>query len=246
MAFPVESLILGENLNKELKIIKVNIWVDDQQRRNAMNANLAIPFNLTPRFREALKHAKYYGYNTCSQELKLDQEQYKIVVTAYDEESERVGTVEQLLHIPSLEGDKQAEVINAVFGYIRKDKKTGKLFALSPEDGSLQVLKYKFCPLGSNHFAADGDISIFLQVFTEDENLKFLPRFRLFQRDEIRGGVPSELVEEYRNKKAKVLNTVYKLNFQGFAPGEYMLCMDMMNGENYQKIEKKIPIKITK
>jgi len=246
MGFPAESLILGEDTNKKLKIIKVNLWVDDQRGRNAMNANLAIPFHLTPLFREALKHAKYYGYNTCSQELKLDQGQYKIVVTAYDEENERVGTVEQLLHVPSLEGDKQAEVINAVFGYLKKDKKTGKLFALSPEDGSLQLSKYKFLPLGTNNFAADEDISIFLQIFTEDENLKFFPRFRLFQRDKIRGVVPSVLVEEYRNKKAKVLNTVFRLSFQGFVPGEYMLCMDMMNGENYQKIEKIIPIKIIK
>lgn len=244
MALPVQGLILGDDPNKEQKIVKVNFWVDDPQDKNAINARVDIPIDLSPSSRAKLKNARYFGYNTCSQELKLNRGQYRMIYVVYDEDSGHVGTVEHLLDVPNLKELEAGGIINAVFGRLVKSERGGRSFTISQEDASLQVGDFKFNPMGSNQFNANEDVSLFLQVNTKDEKRRLNPQFVLLQNDRIQSKIPFETMKESWNKKAEIRNIIFKLNFANFSPGEYMLDIRLMNALNDQVIEKRILINL--
>ena len=244
MALPVQGLILGDDPNKEQKIVKVNFWVDDPQDKNAINARLDIPVDLTPSSRAKLKNIRYFGYNTCSQELKLKHGQYRMIYVVYDEDSDHVGTAEQVLEVPALKGSDAGGIINAVFGRLVKSERGGRSFAISQKDATLQVGNFKFYPMGSNQFNANEDVSLFLQVNTKDEKAKLNPQFVLLRNERTHGNIPFEIIKESWNKKANIRNIVYKLNFASLSPGEYNLNVRLINALNEQVIEKRILINL--
>ncbi len=244
MALPVQGLILGDDLNKEQKIVKVNFWVDDPQDKNAINARLDIPIGLSPSSRAKLKNTPFFGYNTCSQELKLKHGQYRMVYVVYDQDSDLVGTVEQMFEVPNLKGSEAGEIINAVFGWLVKSESGEKSFTISQEDATLQVGNFEFYPMGSNKFNASENVSLFLQINMREEEITLDPEFVLLQNDMIQGNIPFETIKESWNKKAEIRNIAYKLNFVNFSPGEYNLDVRLMNALNDQVIEKRILINL--
>jgi len=244
MALPVQGLILGDDPNKEQKIVKVNFWVDDPQDKNAINARLDIPVDLTPSSRAKLKNIRYFGYNTCSQELKLKHGQYRMIYVVYDEDSDHVGTAEQVLEVPALKGSDAGGIINAVFGRLVKSERGGRSFAISQKDATLQVGNFKFYPMGSNKFNASENVSLFLQVNMRDGEIRLDPEFVLLQNNMIQSKIPFETIKESWNKKAEIRNIVYKLNFASLSPGEYNLNVRLINALNEQVIEKRILINL--
>ena len=244
MALPVQGLILGDDPNKEQKIVKVNFWVDDPQDKNAINARLDIPVDLTPSSRAKLKNIRYFGYNTCSQELKLKHGQYRMIYVVYDQDSDHVGTVEQVLEVPDLKGSEAGGIINAVFGRLVKSERRGRSFSISQEDAILQVGDFKFYPMGSNQFNANENVSLFLQVNMKDEKAKLNPQFVLLRNERTHGNIPFEIIKESWNKKANIRNIIYKLNFASLSPGEYNLNVRLINALNEQVIEKRILINL--
>lgn len=244
MALPVQGLILGDDLNKEEKIVKVNFWVDDPQDKNAINARIDIPIDLSPASRTQLKNTPFFGYNTCSQELKFKHGQYRMVYVVYDEDRDRVGTVEQALEVPDLKGSEDRGIINAVFGRLVRTERAGRLFTISQKDATLQVENFKFYPMRSNQFTAKEDVSLFLQLNTKDEKAKLNPQFVLLQNERVIGNIPFETIKESWNKKAKIRNIIYRLNLANFSPGEYNLEVRLTNVLNDQLIKKNILINI--
>ncbi len=244
MALPVQGLILGEDPSIDFKILKANFCVDDEKDNHAMMAQLNIPIMLTQSFRQKLKNARYLGYNTCSQELKLKHNKYHIIFSLYDEESSRVGTVEQLLEVPSLKGKSKAEIVNAIFGRMVESNISSRPFTISQEDGTLLVGKHKFYPMGSNQFSREENISLFIQVFTSQKEVEFTPQFPLFQNDIEVGIVPVEVVKKSRNKKANILNVIFNLDFRNFTKGDYALKISLTDSMNKQRIEKRLLVKI--
>jgi len=244
MALPVQNLILGGDPSKEFKILKANFWVDGEKDKNAFNAQLNIPIRLTPSFRQKLKNVRYLRYNTCSQELRLKHGRYHIIFSLYDEESSRVGTVEQMLEVPFLRGKSEAEIVNAIFGRMVESNQSSRSFIISQEDGTLQVAKYKFYPMGSNQFSGGENISLFMQVFTTQKEVEFTPQFSLIQNGIEVGRVPVEIVKKSWNKKAKIQNIVFNLNFGDFAKGDYELKISLTDSLTEQKTEKMLLIKI--
>ena len=244
MALPVQGLILGDDPNKEQKIVKVNFWVDDPQDKNAINARVDIPIDLSPSSRAKLKNIRYFGYNTCSQELKLKHGQYRMIYVVYDQDSDHVGTVEQVLEVPDLKGSEAGGIINAVFGRLVKSERRGRSFSISQEDAILQVGDFKFYPMGSNQFNANENVSLFLQVNMKDEKVKLDPQLVLLQNGRIHGNIPFETIKESWNKKAKIRNIIYKLNFANFSPGEYILDIRSANPIIYKVFEKRVLINI--
>jgi len=244
MALPVQGLILGDDPNKEQKIVKVNFWVDDPQDKNAINARVDIPIDLSPSSRAKLKNIRFFGYNTCSQELKLKHGQYRMIYVVYDEDRDHVGTVEHLLEVPTLKVSEAGGIINAVFGRLVKSESGGRSFTISQKDATLQVGNFKLYPMGSNQFNASEIVSLFLQVNMKDGKVNLDPQFVLLQSGRIHGDIPFEIVKESWNKNAEIRNIVYKLNFANFSPGEYMLDIRLMNALNDQVIEKRILINL--
>ena len=244
MALPVQGLILGDDPNKEQKIVKVNFWVDDPQDKNAINARLDIPIDLTPSSRVKLKYTSFFGYNTCSQELKLKHGQYRMVFVVYDDDRDLVGTVEQMIDVPNLKESEANRIVNAVFGRLIKSDRGKRSFAISQKDATLHVDNFKFTPIGSNRFFASENVALFLQVDMKDGEISLDSEFILLQNDMIQSKIPFEEIKESWNKKAKIRNIVYKLNLAGLSPGEYNLEVKLTNDLNDQVIEKRILINI--
>ncbi|NIM59071.1 MAG: VWA domain-containing protein [Candidatus Aminicenantes bacterium] len=245
LALPVQELILGDSDAREMKILKLNMWVEDIKKEDTFSTQVNIPFVLTPSFRDRLKNSKYFGYNTRSQRLKLKKDKYRVIFALYDESRGEIGTVEQMLDMPSLKDEKDPRVISAIFGQLVESKKGGiKPFSISQQDGTLQVSQFKFYPLGLNQFKRRKDISLFLQVYSPQKKVAFKPRFSLIQNSKEQGILLSEVMDESFNKKAGIWNVVFKLNFEGFSEGDYTLRIGLTDSSTNQGIEKKLQIKI--
>lgn len=244
MALPVQKLILGSDPSKESKILKVNIWVDDQKGQEGFNAQLNIPLALTSALRQKLRNAEYLGYSTCSNEIKLKQDKYNVIFTLYDEESGRVGTVVQTLEVPILKEESEAKIVNAIFGRMMSSKEDGRSFTISQKDGALQVANQKFYLKGSNQFRSGENVSLFLQVYIPQRNVEFEPQFFIHNDKIGKEQIPAEKVTESWNKKAKILNIVFNLNFMNIIKGKYSLRIGLVDPSNERKIEKELMLKI--
>ena len=245
LALPVQELILRDSDAREMKILKLNMWVEDLKKEDTFSTQVNIPFVLTPSFLDRLKNSKYFGYNTRSQRLKLKKDKYRVIFALYDESRGEVGTVEQMFEVPSLKKEKDPKITSAVFGQLAKSTKGGiKPFSISQADGTLQVSQFKFYPLGLNQFKRREDICLFLQVYSPQKKAAFKPRFSLVQNGEEQGILLSEVVDESWNKKAGVWNVVFKLNFESFSEGEYVLRIRLVDSSMKQEIEENLQIKI--
>ncbi len=242
---PVQEVILRDSSVREIKTLKLNMWIEDLKKEDTFSTQVNIPFVLTPSFLDRLKNSKYFGYNTRSQRLKLKKDKYRAIFALYDEIRGEIGTVEQMFEVPSLKKEKDPTITTAVFGQLFKSPKGGiKPFSISQEDGTLQVSQYKFYPLGLNQFKRREDISLFLQVYSPQKNVAFKPRFSLIQNGKEQGVLLSEVMDESWNKKAGIWNVVFKLNFESFSEGEYALRIRLIDSSRKQEIEKNLQIKI--
>ena len=244
MALPVKDLILSGDPNKEFKLLKANFWLDDGQGANAFNAQLNIPINLSGSLRERYKKAEYYGFNTCSEEIKLKSEEYRIIFTIYDKESNQTGTVEQKMAVPEISKETDANIATAVFGHMLETGKSKGSFSLSQEDGTLQIEKYKFYPMGTNEFNARENIFLFLQIHPENDKAELISEFELQKEGVSIKNLSWELFEESWNKKPQIWNKVYKLDFIGCLPGEYTVKIEFTNPRTQKTIEQEINIKL--
>lgn len=244
MALPVKDLILSSDPNKEFKLIKASLWMDDPEDKDAFNARLDIPISLTPSFRQRLEQARYFGHNICSEEIRLDKDQYRFIFALFDQESGRVGTVVQALEIPVLKERSKSEIANVVFGLLRESREGGKPFTLSRKDGTLYVDQNKFYPMGSNQFSGKVTVSVFMQVLTPHINAEFKPEIIATQNDQILGQVPLKLVKQYQNKKAHAINIVCNLDFSQFLKGSYVLQIKLSDSSSGQEITEKVQIRI--
>ncbi len=245
LALPVQEVILRDSSAREIKTLKLNMWIEDLKKEDTFSTQISIPFVLTPSFLDRLKNSKYFGYNTRSQRLKLKKDRYRAIFALYDEIRGEIGTVEQMFEVPSLTKEEDPKITSAVFGQLFKTTKGGiKPFSISQEDGTLQVSQFKFYPLGLNQFKPREDISLFLQVYSPQKKATFKRRFSLVQNGKEQGILLSEVVDESWNKKAGVWNVVFKLNFESFSKGEYDLRIRLIDSSKKQEIEKNLQIKI--
>ncbi len=245
LALPVQEVILRDSDAREIIILKLNMWVEDLKKEDTFSTQVNIPFVLTPSFLDRLKNSKYFGYNTRSQRLKLKKDKYRVIFALYDESRGEIGTVEQMFEVPSLKKEKDPKIISAVFGQLVKSTKEGiKPFSISQEDGTLQVSQFKFYPLGLNQFKRREEISLFLQVYSPQKKAAFKPRFSLVQDGKEKGILLPEVVDESWNKKAGIWNVVFKLNFESFSEGEYVLRIRLIDSSMKQEIEENLQIKI--
>lgn len=244
MALPVQDLILGGDPYKEFKFLKANFWVDDQKGTNALNVQVNIPISLSQTFREKFKRAQFYGFNTCSEEIKLKSDEYRVIFSIYDRETGRLGTFEQNFEVPSLSKDIGETIVNAVFGRMVEAPRLGKDFTISEKEGILQVGQFRFYPMGSNQFKSREKVSLFLQVYLPEKDNLSIPEIFLYQDDKKAGTLEPSVVKESWNTKANVVNVAYNLDFSSILQGDYRLQIILYGSLNKKRIEKNILIKI--
>lgn len=203
------------------------------------------PFTSNPQLiAQAIEKARYFGHNTCSDEIKLDKDHYRLIFTLYDEESGRVGTVEQVLDAPLLKERSKPEIVNAVFGLMRESQETTRSFKISQKDGTMGMERYKFYPMGSNQFRGKETVSLLLQVITPNKDSVYKTEMFLFQQNQIVGHVPVKIFKQQRNKKANIMNIVYSLDFGQFFRGKYTLQIKLHDSLTNEEIAKNVQIQI--
>ena len=95
-------------------------------------------------------------------------------------------------------------------------------------------------PFLENVFTTEGEAAVFLQINTPRDKEDLALQFSLIDMGNKAKNLPSEMVESLYDKKSKILNRVYLLDFQSISPGDYQLEIISSDG----RIEKIIDIKI--
>lgn len=245
MALPVKGLILGEDEGQTLKKLKLNISIDDLTSERGVASRVNIPIILTPSFRRSLQKATFFGYNTCSEPLELIKDKYLMIFALYDENRRQMGTVEQMVEMPALGKKDAGSIVNVVFGNLVESLKGGQSpFTVSQKNGTLQLSKNAFYPMGLNQFRSRKNISLFLQAYSPLKQIAFESRFSFVKKGTESARVPAELVDQSWDKKAKVWNAVFNLDFSGFSQGEHVLRIRLIDPQTQKEIEKTLSIKI--
>jgi VWFA-related protein len=243
VALPMKKIITEDYDWGQSKILKLGIWIDETGGDSSLKSEMAIPIVLTPNLLERLKRVQFFGFNCGSDEVKLKNDKYKLIFALYDEAESKVGTVEQDLVIPAIPDSSEPQILTTVFGNLVQSSKGGK-FKLDQKDGTLQIKGHKLYPMGSNMFRPRNDIALFLQVYTRNKSIQVEPEFLLFQMGKEKGTLPFQAVEQAWDKKAKVWNCVYTLDFHTVPKGDYTLGIRFSNQQKKMDPEKNIPLKI--
>jgi hypothetical protein len=81
-------------------------------------------------------------------------------------------------------------------------------------------------------------------VYAQNKNIQVEPEFSLIQMGERKGTLPFQIVERSWDKKAKVWNCVYTLDFRSMPKGSYILEIFWLDQKKEQESNNKIPLKI--
>lgn len=222
LGLPVKELILGGDQYKEYTVIKTNLWMDDVEGNRAFSAQMDIPIILSSSFRERLAKAEYFGYNICSDEMKLKPGAYTMVFAVYDQETGMVGTRELSLDIPDRKKEDPS-IFTALIGQFSESPKSGKAYTLSSKDATLTARTGKFYPMAGSEFSLGDPLVLYLQISQPDQAPEPAPKFDLVQEGYIVGAIPSSRMEISWDKKAEVWHMIYRLQFNRFTAGEYFL-----------------------
>jgi len=245
MALPVKSILHEESEGLRLKKMKLSITIDDLAKERGVASQVDIPIILTPSFRKSLERARYFGFNTCSQPLELKKSEYLLILALFDEIRGQIGTVEEMVKIPVMDKEEGSLIVNAVFGNkVEGPREGGPLFSISQKNGTLQLGKGAFYPMGLNQFKPRKDIALFLQVYSPQKKAAFEPGFFLLQNGEEKARLRTEISDESWNNKAKIWNAVFSLDFSGSSRGNHTLIIKLLDPQTKQETEKKVEIKI--
>jgi len=243
LALPVRGLILDENRDRESKLLKSHFWLNDPEKNKAFSARHDIPIVLTPEYRERLSRARFFGYNTCSGEVKLKSSAYNLTFAVHDPDTERTGTFEQDMSVLNPSDLEAPQIAAAVFGQVVGGGAGGRAFRIADRDGCLLFGDRRFHPMGSNSFGRNGPIHIFLQVFHPGKKPRLTAAFHMPGADGAEHAVPAEKVRDDWNGRAHILNTVYALDFSSCPAGEGRLTVFFREG-NRDAATGTIPVRL--
>jgi VWFA-related protein len=198
VALPVSKIIPEDFDRNESKVLKLGIWIDEMGGGSSLKSEMAIPIVLSPGLLQRLRKSQFFGFNCASEDVKLKGEKYKFIFALYDERESKIGTVEQEFERPQFKDDAGIHPATAVFGNLLSSSGKGG-FKLSVKDGTLQVKGYKLYPMGSNMFKPRKDVALFLQVYSQQNEIKE-PEFIISQNGEKIRVIPDKIIDQLWNK----------------------------------------------
>jgi VWFA-related protein len=243
VALPIKKLITKNYDWDKTKILKLGIWIDEAGGDSSLKSEMAIPIVLSPSLLHRLRRVQFFGFNCGSDEMKLKNDKYRLVFALYDEAESKIGTVEQDLVVPDVSSLVEPQVLTAVFGNLIQSSEGGN-FKLNQKDGILQLKGHKLYPMGSNMFRPREDIALFLQAHSPNNKIPPEPAFALYQTEEERTVLPSKMVEQSWDGKARVWNCVYTLDFRTVPKGDYFLDIGLFDQQDETGSKKIIQLKI--
>jgi len=154
---------------------------------------------------------------------------------------DRIGGWEASLKIPDIRIEPPLSIFSAILGFLRDDVREGKIpFSIFRKDGCLALSKHNLYPAVENVFNKRENVALYLQVHCPKRTQDFSPEFTLSKDEEITLNLPAEKIESFFDKKSKILNGVYLLDFQELLPGDYRLEIKSSAGHVKKEMEIKI------
>ncbi|MFQ6052446.1 MAG: VWA domain-containing protein [Candidatus Hydrothermarchaeota archaeon] len=180
----------------------------------------------------------YYAFITSGVKLKPGEYETRVILR---HAGDRIGGWKASLQIPEIEKEISLNIINSIFGFLRSEAKEKRIpFSLSKKDGCLILSQYRFYPSVGNIFKRGEEVALYMQVYNPKKTQDFSFQFSLTQDENMTLNLSSQQIESYFDKKLKISNEVYRLDFQDVFPGDYLL--KIISSES--NIEKEIEIKI--
>lgn len=180
----------------------------------------------------------YYAFVASG--LKLSPGEYETRVILKKAMSQ-IGGWESILEIPDIKKALPSTLVNSILGLLIEDTAEGKIpFSISKKDCTLNLSRYQFYPFVENACGKVSDAGLYLQIYNPKKNQDFSLQFTLLKDEETVFNVPFEKIESFFDKKLRILNEVYLLNFDEIPPGDYQFKIISPD----KKIEKAIEIKI--
>ena len=180
----------------------------------------------------------YRVFTTSGGKLKPGEYETRVILK---QAGDRIGGWETSVKIPDIRRNISSSIINAIFGFLRKSEKNKPIsFSINENDGSLQLSQYRLFPLVEEVINKREKVALFLQIYNPKKIKEFSFEFSLSRDEKLTLNIPTEKIESLMEKKSKILNEVYLLDFKQVFPGDYQLSIKSSD----DRIEKRIEIKI--
>ena len=180
----------------------------------------------------------YRVFTTAGGKLKPGEYETRVILK---QAGDRIGGWETSVKIPDIKRNISSSIINAIFGFLRKSEKNKPIsFSINQNDGSLQLSQYRLFPLAGEVINKREKVALFLQIYNPEKIKEFSFEFSLSRDENLTLNIPTEKIDSLMEKKSKILNEVYLLDFKQVFPGNYQLCVKSSDG----RIEKRIEIKV--
>jgi len=234
MLIPLEQFKAEPGMTSPEKLTMM-FGIDERAEQKVHFGEIEIPI------KDALERESeflYYAFSTSGLKLKPGEYDSRVILKWT---GERIGGWEETITIPDREKELPLSIINSIFGFLRENTGGKSVpFSLSKEDGSLLLSRYKFFPSVATVFKKTEDVALYLQDYAPVEIGECSLQFSVSQDEKKPQTVPSQKIESCFDKKTKILNRVYRLDFHDIAPGKYRL--KIQSSDN--RIEKEVEIKI--
>ena len=229
IALPARDIFIERFIEYAPKIFNLHIWISDKRSgEKSFSGDIKLPFNINPSFMDFVKKVDYLTFHFKGPELPFKHNEYKAVLALVDPQTNEIGAWESSLLLPDINKSKEAAVVNCILGDLTQNPKTAKKsFALSKQDGGLEYGQIKFYPKVTNQFFKQEKASVFAQIFLPQGKGKIQPEFIIRGEDKSIRYVPGELVAESWDKKSKIWNAIFSLDFNQAALGENSFTIEM-------------------
>ena len=180
----------------------------------------------------------YRVFTTSGGKLKPGEYETRVILK---QTGDRIGGWETSVKIPDIKRNISPSIINAIFGFLRKSEENNPIsFSINENDGSLQLSQYRLFPLVEEVINKREKVALFLQIYNPKKIKEFSFEFSLSKDENVTVNLPAEKIGSLMDKKSKILNEVYLLDFKQVFPGDYQLCVKSSD----DRIEKRIEIKV--
>ena len=180
----------------------------------------------------------YHAFTTSGIKLKPGEYETRVILKHPED---RIGGWEASLKIPDTKKELPLSIISSILGFLRDEVKENKIpFSLSKKDGCLALSKYRLYPSVENVFNKRENVALYIQVYSPKQTQDFSPQFTLSKDEEVTLNLAAKKIESFFDRKSKILNEVYLLDFQDILPGDYKL--EIKSSEKHIKKEMELKI----
>ncbi|MBN2206858.1 MAG: VWA domain-containing protein, partial [Candidatus Aminicenantes bacterium] len=247
-ALPVRKLVAGRESEDKPAVLKFKIVLDDPSGTSGFLTETAIPIVLAPAFLERIRNAEYFGWSCASQETEIKPGTYRATLALYNRGVDEMGAVERTVDVPALPEGGAAALLTAVVGnLVKTDKAMVVPFAMTHEDGNLDVPNYTFYPMAVARVQRGRRAGLLIQAHSPQD-----PKGAVLSAAAARAGgaeadavaVPAVVVFGEWTKKTGLWNVMLDVGLESLAPADYSLGLRWTDASGAVWLEGAIPVRI--